>query len=100
MSGAAIGGLDPRLAALLDREEIRELRLRYSRCLDSGDFDAFDSVFAADARVIVTVGEMQGTEAIEAGLADAYRQFDRDGRGHYPFSARRRQSPDHAHGRR
>lgn len=85
MNGVAKGDMNARLATLLDVEEIRQLRVHYSHCLDSGDFDAFDSVFAADARVIVTVGEMRGLDAIKAGLADAYRQFDRDGRGYYPF---------------
>lgn len=77
--------LDSRLAALLDIEEIRQLRMRYARCLDSGDFEGFDAVFAPDAIVSVTVGEMVGLASIKAELTKAYRQYDRDGRGHYPF---------------
>jgi hypothetical protein len=77
--------IERRLAALLDIEEIRQLRIRYAHCLDSGDIEGFDEVFTADAVVAVTVGEMAGLAAIKAGLAEAYRLYDRDGRGHYPF---------------
>ncbi|MFC0338914.1 SnoaL-like domain-containing protein [Kushneria avicenniae] len=74
-----------RLVELLDREAIRQLRNDYSRCLDSGNIDGLSRVFTEDASLEVTVGAMEGLEAIKAGLRDAYRQFDRDGRGHYPF---------------
>jgi hypothetical protein len=77
--------MEMRLAALLDIEDIRQLRLRYSQSLDSGDIDGLDRVFAVDALVEVTIGAMQGIDTIKAGLAEAYRQFDRDGRNHYPF---------------
>jgi ketosteroid isomerase-like protein len=77
--------MDARILALLDIEEIRQLRMEYSRSLDSGEFDGFDHVFAGDAVVTVTIGEMEGLDAIKAGLKAAYRQFDRDGRMHYPF---------------
>lgn len=85
MSEGTRGPIDTRLAALLDVEEIRHLRMRYSHALDSGDIDALDRVFAVDALVVVTVGAMKGLDMIKAGLADAYRLFDRDGRNHYPF---------------
>lgn len=74
-----------RIAELLDREAIRQLRLGYSRCLDGGDIEGLAQVFTADATLQVTVGAMEGIEAIQAGLRDAYQLFDRDGRGHYPF---------------
>ena len=51
----------------------------------SGGFNGLDRVFAVDALVEVTIGGMKGLPAIKAGLADAYRQFDRDGRKYYPF---------------
>lgn len=44
-----------------------------------------DRVFAVDALVEVTIGAMKGLATIKAGLAEAYHQFDRDGRNHYPF---------------
>lgn len=77
--------MDARILALLDIEEIRQLRMGYSRSLDSGEFDGFDRIFAGDAVVTVTTGEMKGLDTIKAGLKEAYRQFDRDGRSHYPF---------------
>lgn len=80
-----MNGMDARVEALLDIEEIRQLRIRYSQLLDSGEIAALDHVFAADALVTVTVGTMSGLDAIKAGLAEAYRLFDRDGRSHYPF---------------
>jgi hypothetical protein len=80
--------LDSRLAALLDIEEIRQLRMRYARCLDSGDFEGFDAVFAPNAIVSVTVGEMVGLASIKAELTKAYRQYDRDGRGIIPLFMR------------
>ncbi|MFK4873760.1 nuclear transport factor 2 family protein [Novosphingobium sp. ZW T3_23] len=70
---------------LLDIEEIRQLRIRYAHCLDSADFEGLEQVFTADAVVAVTTGEMVGLPAIKAGLAEAYRLYDRDGRKHYPF---------------
>ncbi|TCM12713.1 SnoaL-like protein [Novosphingobium sp. PhB165] len=73
------------IRALLDKDEIRDLRIRYSHLLDGNRIDALDRVFAADAVVEVTVGRMEGLEAIKAGLKDAYTLFDRNGRGHYPF---------------
>ncbi|UAK24021.1 nuclear transport factor 2 family protein [Sphingomonas nostoxanthinifaciens] len=77
--------IDSRLAALLDIEEIRRLRMRYAHCLDSGNFEGFDRVFTPDAVVAVLGGEMAGLPAIKADLAEAYRLYDRDGRKHYPF---------------
>lgn len=74
-----------RIAAMLDREEIRALRLHYSTLLDSGAAERMDEVFTADAEVVVTVGSMRGLDEIRNGLADAYRQFDTRGAGHFPF---------------
>jgi hypothetical protein len=76
---------DARLSALLDTEEIRALRVRYSHALDSGAFELFNDVFSADGVVEVTVGRMEGIEAIRAGLADAYAMFDYRKAKNYPF---------------
>jgi len=77
--------MNDRIAKLLDIEEIRQLRTLYSHCLDSGDIEGLDRVFAQDATVAVTVGTMTGLAEIKARLLDAYREFDRDGRHYYPF---------------
>lgn len=76
--------MDTKLKALLDREEIRNLRTLYAHHLDSNTIDALDEVFSADA-VEVTVGKMTGIDAIRSGLNDAFKLFDRDHQGSYPF---------------
>ena len=73
------------IKALFDREEIRNLRTLYAHYLDSNNIAALDQVFSSDAVVEVTVGKMTGLAAIQAGLNDAFTQFDRDRRGSYPF---------------
>lgn len=77
--------MDTKLKALLDREEIRNLRTLYAHHLDSNTIDALDEVFSADAVVEVTVGKMTGIDAIRSGLNDAFKRFDRDHQGSYPF---------------
>ncbi|WP_319497569.1 nuclear transport factor 2 family protein [uncultured Cohaesibacter sp.] len=74
-----------RINALLDREEIRALRLHYSALLDGGKADRMGEVFTTDAEVKVTVGSMSGLEEIKASLKEAYHSFDTLKRGHYPF---------------
>lgn len=73
------------IMALIDREQIRDLRTRYAHHLDSNNVAALDSVFSTDAVVEVTVGKMEGIDAIRAGLNAAFVQFDRDRKGSYPF---------------
>ena len=77
--------MDTKIKALLDREEIRNLRTLYAHHLDSNTIDALDEVFSADAVVEVTVGKMTGIDAIRSGLNDAFKLFDRDRQGSYPF---------------
>lgn len=77
--------MDHTLKGLLDREEIRNLRTLYAHHLDSHNIAALDQVFSDDAVVEVTVGRMEGIAAIRTGLEEAFKLFDRDGRGRYPF---------------
>ncbi|MFJ4394476.1 nuclear transport factor 2 family protein [Pseudomonas sp. NPDC089395] len=70
---------------VVDREEIRNLRTLYAHHLDSNNIQALDQVFAADAVVEVTVGKMEGIESIRVGLENAFKKFDRDQTGRYPF---------------
>lgn len=74
-----------RIAALLDREEIRALRLHYSALLDGGAAERMDEVFTEDAEVKVTVGSMTGLDEIRRSLTAAYHSFDTQRRGHFPF---------------
>lgn len=74
-----------RINALLDREEIRALRLRYSQLLDGGQADRMGEVFTEDAEVKVTVGSMKGLTEIKKSLKEAYHTFDTKKRAHFPF---------------
>ncbi|MCG9697668.1 nuclear transport factor 2 family protein [Shewanella sp. Isolate11] len=74
-----------RINALLDREEIRQLRIRYSQLLDQGQAEKMEQVFTEDAEVKVTVGSMKGLAAIKQGLKQAYHTFDTQNRAHFPF---------------
>ncbi|MDW6002885.1 nuclear transport factor 2 family protein [Vibrio mangrovi] len=74
-----------RINALLDREEIRELRLRYSQLLDGGQAERMGEVFTEDAEVKVTVGTMKGLAEIKQSLQAAYHTFDTQNRAHFPF---------------
>jgi hypothetical protein len=77
--------MDNTIQALFDREEIRNLRTLYAHHLDSNNIAALDQVFSADAVVEVTVGKMEGLAAIRSGLNEAFKLFDRDHHGTYPF---------------
>jgi uncharacterized protein (TIGR02246 family) len=55
-----------RLRALEDREEIRLLLLDYGRHLDSRDFKAYASLFAADGEWVGGFGTVKGPAAIQA----------------------------------
>lgn len=74
-----------KLAELLDIEEIRNLRFQYAHYLDGNDIDKLDQVFSADATVVVTVGSMHGIDEIRSGLREAFKLYDRDQQGSYPF---------------
>ncbi|MCK8130211.1 nuclear transport factor 2 family protein [Pseudoalteromonas sp. 2CM39R] len=74
-----------KLLDLLEKEEIRTLRLNYSQLLDSGQIHKMEEVFTSDARVEVIVGEMNGIEQIKQGLKNAYDEFDTHNRKHFPF---------------
>lgn len=77
--------MNPEINTLIDREAIRTLRMLYAHHLDSNNIAALDEVFSADATVEVTVGKMEGIDAIRKGLEEAFVLFDRDHQGSYPF---------------
>jgi ketosteroid isomerase-like protein len=70
---------------LLNREAIKELRIRYSALLDGGETDRLGEVFTDDAELLVTVGAFRGLEEIKSNLRAAYASFDTQQRNHYPF---------------
>lgn len=77
--------MDNATQQLIDREAIRDLRTLYAHHLDSNNIQALDDVFSANAVVEVTVGKMEGIEAIKSGLQEAFALYDRDHRGSFPF---------------
>lgn len=79
--------MDSKIQALLDHEEIRNLRTLYAHHLDSNNIAELDQVFSPDAVVEVTVGKMEGISAIQAGLKEAYALFDRDNKSNNGFGS-------------
>lgn len=73
------------LQRLLDIESIRALRVEYSNVLDTGKVEGFDNVFTEDAVLSVTVGDMQGIEAIKAGLKGAFDLYNWKKKDSHPF---------------
>jgi hypothetical protein len=82
---ADANSLESRLQTLLDKEEIRALRVRYSKVLDTREVEGFHDVFTDDAVLSVTVGSMEGIAAIKAGLAGAFDTYNWKKKDAYPF---------------
>ena len=55
-------------------EEIKQLKARYFRCMDTKDWDGFTSVFAPDARMDVT-GELGDGAPDGAGVTTGNREI-------------------------
>jgi len=73
------------IKGLVDREAIRDLRTLYAHYLDSNNIEDLNRVFSDDAMVEVTIGKMEGIDAIKVGLHEAFTLYDRDMQGRYPF---------------
>jgi len=65
------------LQELSDRAEIQDLMVRYSYCIDDGDWDGLDAVFTPDAVIDYTqTGGARGTyPEIKRFLAEALPRF-------------------------
>ena len=64
---------DTSLIKLLDLEEMRNLRIRYSHYLDTNHIHELGELFAPDAVCDVGTGVWVGREAIRTGLAEAFK---------------------------
>lgn len=73
------------LERLLDLEEIRNLRIKYSHLLDGNRIEALGELFAEDAICDAGRGAWRGRAAIRDGLAEAIAAYDHDQHGSYPF---------------
>jgi hypothetical protein len=69
----------PDVQLLSDRLEIADLLTRYTRAVDTGEWDLLDQVFTADARIDYTAtGGIEGDfPAVKAWLAEVLPMFSR-----------------------
>jgi SnoaL-like domain len=70
-SRGAIVDIVERLEAI---EEIKQLKARYFRCMDTKDWDGYAELFTADARMDVP-GEFAGDAADGAGVTSGNREI-------------------------
>ena len=68
--GATVDAVE-RLEAI---EEIKQLKARYFRCMDTKDWDGFTTVFAPDARMDVS-GELSGDGSDGSGITTGNREI-------------------------
>jgi hypothetical protein len=80
------GTTDALLQRLLDLEELKQLKARYFRALDTKDWDAFGDVFAREAVLEVPEAEMvvNGRAAIVEGVSGALVGATTVHHGHMP----------------
>ena len=79
------------LAKLQAIEEIKALKARYLRCIDTKDWDGFRSVFTEDASMDMTdaqagpdAGVTRGADQITAYVRSTMERFDSVHHGHMP----------------
>lgn len=67
------------LAEISDRIEIADLLVRYTRAIDTGEWDRLDTVFIPDARIDYTAtgGIAAGYPEVKRWLADTLPMFPR-----------------------
>lgn len=77
--------IDKRLVNMINIEEIRQLRIKYSHHLDNNNMAGLHDIFSVNASLKVTVGEMKGIDEITLGLTKAFQFFDQLNKGKHPF---------------
>jgi uncharacterized protein (TIGR02246 family) len=78
--------MSDQLQRLVDIEEIKQLKARYFRSLDTKDWDAFAQVFSREAHLEVPEGAMSedGREAIVRAVSTALEGVTTVHHGHMP----------------
>lgn len=76
---------DNRIEKLLNIEEIKNLRIRYTHALDSNDIEGASLVFAENAVCTTDREPWIGRQEIREGLEKAFRDYDTHNKGRYPF---------------
>jgi len=81
--GAARAPLDVKDVVVI--ENIKKLRVLYAHYLDTKNMEGLASLFAPNAVIDAGLGVWRGRDAIRAGLAAAFDDYDKKGHGSYPF---------------
>jgi hypothetical protein len=74
-----------KIEKLLHIEAIKNLRILYSHYLDSNTLEEITQLFTADAIVQTDRDPWKGRDGIFAGLKKAFKEYDQNNRGNYPF---------------
>ncbi|QES88339.1 nuclear transport factor 2 family protein [Rhizosphaericola mali] len=77
--------LQKNIERLLDMESIKNLRIRYTHALDSMHISEAITVFSADAFCQTDRDPWIGRNAIRQGLEKAFKDYDVENYGSYPF---------------
>lgn len=70
---------------LFNIEAIRNLRILYGHYLDSNNLAALSSLFTEDAIVQTDRNPWRGRKEIYEGLDKAFKDYDKNNHGNYPF---------------
>lgn len=70
---------------LLNLEAIKNLRIRYAHYLDSNNIDGLISLFTEEAICQTDRDPWRGREEIRKGLVKAFKDYDTENHGSYPF---------------
>lgn len=69
-------GLDPRVQALIDKQEIQELAIRYAHCVFERDIDGLMDLFTPDAKVDLPPSvDPKGVSEGRAVMAEVYSRL-------------------------
>lgn len=74
-----------KLQQLLDIEDIKNLRIKYTHLLDANRIEEASLLFAADAICQTDREPWNGRTAIKEGLQKAFNDYDEHNKGRYPF---------------
>lgn len=73
------------LDKLIHIEAIKNIRIKYGHYLDSNNLKELVNLFTKDAIVQTDREPWHGREGIQAGLEKAFKDYDKNEHGNYPF---------------
>jgi len=77
--------VNDKIEQLLNIEAIKNLRILYSHYLDSNRLVELTQLFTIDAIVQTDRNPWKGREEIYTGLDKAFKEYDQNNHGNYPF---------------